>query len=51
MRGICNGFEWYIVKEGGMFVAVCDGWYHTQPQPTMELARNAARVWLSNYSR
>lgn len=49
MFGICNGYDWVIKRVEGGYIAICDGWYKTEVKPTPELARMAARIWLSSY--
>jgi hypothetical protein len=47
-----NGYEYIIRKLAErQYIAICDGWYQTAVQPTPELARMAARIWLSRYGR
>lgn len=50
--GQCNGFEYRIQSSAnGYYVAICDDWYRTAPALTPEMARMAARVWLTSYGR
>lgn len=52
MNGSVNGYYYEVHKVAErQYVALCDGWYQTAVQPTPELARHAARIWLSRYGR
>ena len=51
--GRCNKkvyeiFKYDIPPVKPFYIALCDGWHQTEAQPTLEMARHAARIWLTH---